>query len=207
MIAGDGCLMEGINHEAIGLAGHLGLGRMIVLWDDNRITIDGSTELSTSEDIPARFAAAGWHVQHCNGHETPDIERSIDAALADPRPSLIACKTIIGKGAPNLQGTHKTHGSPLGKDEVAAARDELGWTAPPFEVPENILSDWRETGKRGAKVRAEWQDRLASHSEGDEFSRRMDGVLPQDFSLDDYIAESSRRAQDRCHPQGQRDGS
>ena len=188
VIAGDGCLMEGVSQEAITLAGRYKLNKLTVLWDDNRITIDGSTELSTSEDIPARFAAAGWHVERCDGHAPADIERAIEAALADPRPSLIACKTIIGKGAPNLQGTHKTHGSPLGKDEVAVAREMLGWTSPPFEVPEAILSDWRETGKRGSKTRAEWKERLASSSNGQEFSRRMAGDLPAGFSLDDYIA-------------------
>ncbi|HRE36136.1 MAG TPA: 1-deoxy-D-xylulose-5-phosphate synthase N-terminal domain-containing protein, partial [Sphingopyxis terrae] len=103
VIAGDGCLMEGINHEAIGLAGHLGLGRLIVLWDDNKITIDGSTDLSTSEDVKARYAATGWHVDSCDGHNAADIRRAIDAALADDRPSLIACKTLIGFGAPNKQ--------------------------------------------------------------------------------------------------------
>ncbi len=107
VVAGDGCLMEGVNHEAIGLAGHLKLGRMIVLWDDNHITIDGSTDLSTSEDIRARYAATGWHVVSCNGHDVNDVARAIDEALADPRPSLVACKTIIGKGAPNKQGTQR----------------------------------------------------------------------------------------------------
>ncbi|MGH6634564.1 MAG: 1-deoxy-D-xylulose-5-phosphate synthase N-terminal domain-containing protein, partial [Sphingopyxis sp.] len=128
VIAGDGCLMEGINHEAIGLAGHLQLGRLTVLWDDNKITIDGSTDLSTSEDISARYAATGWHVESCDGHVPAVIRRAIVAALADPRPSLIACRTVIGFGAPNKQGTSATHGSPLGADEVAAARKELGWT-------------------------------------------------------------------------------
>ncbi|MGX7895436.1 transketolase [Tsuneonella sp. HG222] len=188
VIAGDGCLMEGVNHEAIGLAGHLGLGRMIVLWDDNRITIDGSTELSTSEDIAARYTAAGWHTVRCDGHNPADIERAIDEALADPRPSLVACKTVIGKGAPNLQGTHKTHGSPLGADEITAARELLGWSSPPFEVPDDILADWRKTGERGATLRSEWQDRAAKDSNGEELARRMKGELPEGFSLDGYIA-------------------
>src|SRR5690606_2636516 len=175
VIAGDGCLMEGINHEAIGLAGHLKLGRMIVLWDDNRITIDGSTDLSTSEDVKARYAATGWHVESCNGHDPADISRAIEAALVDPRPSLIACKTVIGKGAPNKQGTAKTHGSPLGADEVALARETLGWTAAPFDIPGDILADWRATGERGKRVRGEWQDRLASSGKGKAFSARMAG--------------------------------
>ncbi|MDX1704456.1 MAG: transketolase family protein, partial [Altererythrobacter ishigakiensis] len=135
VIAGDGCLMEGINHEAIGLAGHLGLGRMIVLWDDNNITIDGGTDLSTSEDIKARYTATGWHVTSCDGHSFEDIARALDEAVADGRPSLVACKTVIGKGAPNKQGTSATHGAPLGPEEIAAAREELGWEHEPFTVP------------------------------------------------------------------------
>jgi len=178
VIAGDGCLMEGVNHEAIGLAGHLKLGRMIVLWDDNHITIDGSTDLSTSEDIRARYAATGWHVISCNGHDTADIERAVDEALADPRPSLVACKTIIGKGAPNKQGTSATHGSALGEAEVAAARETLGWTYPAFEIPGDIYADWNATGDRGKGTRAEWEGRLKANARGAEFTARMDGDLP-----------------------------
>ncbi len=162
VIAGDGCLMEGVNHEAIGLAGHLKLGRMTVLWDDNRITIDGDTGLSTSEDIAARYTATGWHVAQCDGHNPADIRRAINEALADPRPSLIACRTIIGKGAPNKQGSHNVHGSPLGADEIAAARAELGWAAPPFEVPADIASAWREIGARRKADHVEWQSRMAA---------------------------------------------
>ncbi len=182
VVAGDGCLMEGINHEAIGLAGHLKLGRMIVLWDDNRITIDGSTDLSTSEDVKARFVATGWHVESCDGHDPADISRAIDAALADNRPSLIACRTIIGKGAPNKQGTHNVHGAALGADEVAATREALGWTAPAFEVPADIFDAWRAAGGRGAAMRADWEARLSADPQGAEFSRRMAGELPADKS-------------------------
>ncbi|MBM0168885.1 transketolase [Altererythrobacter sp. C41] len=178
VVAGDGCLMEGINHEAIGIAGHLKLGRMIVLWDDNQITIDGSTDLSTSEDIRARYDATGWHTVACDGHDPADIQRAIDEALADERPSLVACRTVIGKGAPNKQGTSATHGAPLGADEIAAAREELGWTSEPFEVPEAILADWRATGERGAKARGEWHARLAGSDRKGEFERRMAGDLP-----------------------------
>jgi len=178
VVAGDGCLMEGINHEAIGIAGHLKLGRMIVLWDDNRITIDGSTDLSTSEDIRARYDATGWHTVACDGHDPADIQRALDEALADERPSLVACRTVIGKGAPNKQGTSATHGAPLGADEIAAAREELGWTSEPFEVPEAILADWRGTGERGAKARGEWHARLAGSDRKGEFERRMAGDLP-----------------------------
>ena len=188
VIAGDGCLMEGINHEAIGLAGHLKLGRLTVLWDDNRITIDGSTALSTSEDIEARYRATGWHTVRCDGHDFNDIRRALDEALEDDRPTLIACRTIIGKGAPNKQGTSATHGAALGKDEVAATRVALGWTSAPFELPQDIREDWRAAGARGAPLRSEWEQRLASHSEGAEFSRRMAGDLPPGFSLKEHIA-------------------
>ncbi|KTE21913.1 transketolase [Sphingopyxis sp. H050] len=193
VIAGDGCLMEGINHEAIGLAGHLGLGRLTVLWDDNKITIDGSTDLSTSEDIAARYAATGWHVESCDGHDPSDIRRAIDAALADPRPSLIACRTVIGFGAPNKQGTSATHGSPLGTEEVAAARKTLGWTAEPFVIPADIASAWAAFGEKGKALHAEWNDRLASNEKKKEFEDRLSGkIVPGDAFkayLDGLVAE------------------
>ncbi|MGY6636502.1 MAG: transketolase [Erythrobacter sp.] len=188
VIAGDGCLMEGINHEAIGLAGHLGFGRLNVLWDDNRITIDGATDLSTSEDVAARYAATGWHVTACDGHDFADIERAIAEAKGDPRPSLIACRTLIGKGAPNKQGTSATHGSPLGAAEVAAAREELGWAHEPFVIPDDVLADWRAAGARGSEERKAWEARLAASATGAEFTRRMAGDLPESFSLSDHIA-------------------
>ncbi|MDX3901836.1 MAG: transketolase [Sphingobium sp.] len=187
VVAGDGCLMEGINHEAIGLAGHLGLGRLIVLWDDNKITIDGAVSLSSNEDIPARYRATGWHVVACDGHDPADVRRALDEALADPRPSLVACATSIGYGAPNKAGTSGVHGSPLGTDEVAAARTFLGWDAAPFEIPEDVAAEWRKAGMRGRDLRLAWEQRLASHSDGAEFSRRMAGELPAGFSLDAYI--------------------
>jgi transketolase len=179
VIAGDGCLMEGLNHEAIGLAGHLGLGRLNVLWDDNRITIDGDTDLSTSEDVMARYAATGWHVTACDGHDFADIQRALSEALTDDRPSLVACRTIIGKGAPNKQGSHNVHGSPLGADEIAAARAALGWELPPFELPGDLLAAWRGFGARGAKAHAAWAARLVGHAKAAEFNRRMAGDLPE----------------------------
>jgi transketolase len=189
VVAGDGCLMEGVNHEAIGLAGHLKLGRLKVLWDDNRITIDGDTDLSTSENIPARFKAAGWHVTACDGHDYADIARALGEAEATDRPTLVVCRTIIGKGAPNKQGGHNVHGAALGADEVAAAREYLGWNAAPFEVPADILADWRSLGARGAALRAEWEARLAGDAQGAEFSRRMAGELPADKgAARDYMA-------------------
>jgi transketolase len=162
VIAGDGCLMEGVNHEAVGLAGTLKLGNLNVLWDDNNITIDGDTALSTCEDIPARYAASGWHVTACDGHDFADIARALAEAAADPRPTLVACKTVIGQGAPNKAGSHSVHGAPLGADEVAATREALGWTAAPFEVPAEILADWRSLGAKGAAARAEWEARLVA---------------------------------------------
>jgi transketolase len=198
VIAGDGCLMEGINHEAIGLAGHLQLGRMTVLWDDNKITIDGSTDLSTSEDIAARYAATGWHVESCDGHDPVDIRRAIDAALADPRPSLIACRTIIGFGAPNKQGTSATHGAPLGADEIAAARKELGWTAEPFVIPADVASGWAAFGKKGKALHAEWNDRLTRNEKKKEFEDRLSGkIVPGDAFkayLDGLVAEPPKVA-------------
>ena len=187
VIAGDGCLMEGINHEAAGLAGHLGLGRLNVFWDDNRITIDGSTDLSTSEDIEARYAAYGWHVVRCDGHDFDDIRRAIDEALGDERPSLIACRTIIGKGAPNKQGTAATHGAALGADEVAAARKELVWDSEPFDLPSEILSAWRAAGRRSAEAHQAWIGRLQASAEGAELMRRMEGRLPEDLGLDAWL--------------------
>ncbi|WP_033073236.1 transketolase [Sphingopyxis sp. MWB1] len=187
VIAGDGCLMEGINHEAIGLAGHLQLGRMIVLWDDNKITIDGSTDLSTSEDVKARYAATGWHVESCDGHDPADIRRAIDAALADPRPSLIACRTIIGFGAPNKQGTSATHGAPLGGDEIAAARAELGWDAEPFVIPADVAQAWKGFGARGVKVHSEWKDRLSSSGKEKEFLDRMAGDVTPGAAFKSYL--------------------
>jgi transketolase len=187
VIAGDGCLMEGVNHEAAGLAGHLGLGRLIVFWDDNKITIDGATDLSTSEDIEGRYAAYGWHVARCDGLDAADVRRAIDEALADPRPSLIACRTIIGFGAPNKQGSAATHGAALGPDEVAAARATLGWDHPPFEIPADLLASWREAGKGRQAAHRDWRARLDGSDRKAEFLRRMAGDLPADFSLQDYV--------------------
>jgi transketolase len=189
VIAGDGCLMEGINHESVGLAGHLGLGRLIVLWDDNRITIDGATSLSTSEDISARYRASGWHVESCDGHDPIDIARAFDAAIADPRPTLVACRTIIGKGAPNKQGTSATHGAALGAAEIAAARDTLEWPDAPFVIPDDILQEWRSFGKRGADVRTTWEARLASDTNAAEFARRMNGEIAGAPAIETYLAE------------------
>jgi transketolase len=206
VIAGDGCLMEGINHEAIGLAGHLKLGRLNVLWDDNRITIDGDTDLSTSEDIPARYRAAGWHTVSCNGHDFADIERALAEAAASPLPTLVACRTVIGKGAPNMAGSHSVHGSPLGDDEIAATRDAIGWTSPPFEVPKDILADWRSLAHRGEAEHAAWTARISASPAKAEFERRMAGDLPAGNEAGkvfaSWLAESqtvaTRKASEMC---------
>ena len=179
--------MEGINHEAIGLAGHLKLGFLNVLWDDNRITIDGDTSLSTSEDIPARYRAAGWHTVTCDGHDFADIERALNEAIASPLPTLVACHTVIGKGAPNKQGSHSVHGSPLGDDEIAATRKGIDWSAEPFVIPEDILDDWRGVGRRGQAEHAAWSQRLKTDPRGSELLRRMAGDLPEGHQAGDVF--------------------
>jgi len=186
VVAGDGCLMEGVNHEAIGLAGHLKLGRLIVLWDDNSITIDGSTELSRNEDVIARFQAAKWHTLECDGLDAGKVSKAIEKATADERPTLIRCKTIIGYGAPNKQGTAATHGAALGTDEVAAARKELGWDSPPFVIPDDVLTTWREAGTRGASAHADWKARLKASGKADEFNARIEGKV-DDAWLKPYL--------------------
>ncbi len=197
VIAGDGCLMEGVNHEAAGLAGHLKLGRLIVLWDDNRITIDGSTELSRSEDVVARHAACSWHTIECDGMDGAAVARALDVAIADERPSLIRCRTIIGYGAPNKQGTAATHGAALGADEIKAARTELGWPSPPFEIPTDVASAWRAAGQRSAEERAEWDKRVDAHPKRAEFEARIAGRLGEEWLkpyLDTLIASPPRVA-------------
>ncbi len=161
-IAGDGCLMEGISQEAITLAGHLGLGKLIVLFDDNSISIDGPTSLSTSEDQIGRFKAAGWNAMRVDGHDADAIDKALVAAKADAsKPWLIACKTIIGYGAPKKQGTAATHGSPLGADEIKGAREKLGWPHAPFEIPADIRAAWTVAATRSASVRADWNKAYA----------------------------------------------
>ncbi len=179
VIAGDGCLMEGISHEAIDLAGHLKLGRLIVLWDDNRITIDGDTALSTSMAQRERFAAAGWHTSAVDGHDQNAVAQAIEDARAEARPSLIACRTIIGYGAPNKQGTEATHGAALGPAEVAGARLTLGWSHPPFEIPDAIRADWQAIAERGAAMRRDWESRLAHHPLRARFAEAQAGAVSE----------------------------
>jgi len=165
VIAGDGCLMEGISHEAISLAGHLKLGRLIVLFDDNKISIDGATSLSVSDDQLKRFEASGWHVAGVDGHDGEAVALAIaNAKAVSDKPSLIACRTVIGYGAPTKAGTASTHGEPLGDDEIAATREALGWAHGPFEVPELILQEWRAIGARHGETYQAWQAAAAKLS-------------------------------------------
>jgi transketolase len=178
VIAGDGCLMEGISQEAISLAGHLKLNRLIVLWDDNGISIDGPVSLSSSEDMHGRFEAAGWQALAVDGHDAAAVDAALTRAKTSDKPVLIACKTLIGKGAPTKQGSEKAHGSPLGKDEVVATRAHIGWDAAPFEIPADILAAWRAAGARGAAEFAAWEKRRAAHAKAADFAARHETALP-----------------------------
>jgi transketolase len=194
---GDGCLREGISHEACSLAGRLGLGKLMAFWDDNGISIDGEVDGWFTDDTPARFEAYGWQViRDVDGHDPVEIQQAIETALGqDKRPTLICCRTVIGYGSPGKQGTAATHGAPLGEEEVARAREELGWSFPPFEVPEDIRNAWNalESG-RGAEK--EWQERFDAYSAAEpelaaEFSRRMSGELPDEWKVASTAAISA----------------
>jgi transketolase len=188
VIAGDGCLMEGISHEAASLAGHLKLSRLIVLFDDNQVCIDGPTSMTVSEDTLARFAAYGWQTQSADGHDPEAIAAAIASAQASDKPSFIALRTTIGFGAPNKGGTAATHGAALGAEEVQATRDALGWDLAPFEVPADVLEAWRNLGARGAEARAAWEGRhgAADAATRAAFDAAMSGALPHD--LDGAVA-------------------
>jgi len=175
VIAGDGCLMEGISHEAASMAGHLGLGRMIVLFDDNGISIDGSTDLAVSDDISSRFEAYGWQVLSVDGHDMAAVSDAITTAKSDAkRPSLIRCKTVIGYGAPKKAGTSGIHGAPLGDEEIAGARSALGWTSGPFEIPADVAANWRAVGAKGQADRTAWEARKAA-ADSTAFDMAMNG--------------------------------
>jgi transketolase len=179
VMAGDGCLMEGISHEAIDMAGHMKLGKLIVFWDDNSITIDGGTDISTSMDQAKRFEAAGWQVKKVDGHDQHAIHLAIRAAKRNTsQPTLIALKTVIGKGAPTKAGTNKVHGAPLGAEEIAAARKALHWDAPAFEIPEDILGVWRKAGRKAISKRRKWQKRLKTSPRKDEFESALRKKAP-----------------------------
>jgi len=174
--------MEGISQEAIALAGHLKLNKLILFWDNNSITIDGAVSLSDSTDQIARFKAVHWNTIEVDGHDPEAIAAAIEAAHKSDRPTLIAAKTIIGFGAPHKGGTHKVHGSPLGAEEIAATRVALNWPSPTFEIPQDILDMWRQAGQRGASVHKEWENRLAASATKTEFDRRFAGDLPAGFA-------------------------
>ncbi|AUI88432.1 transketolase [Vibrio azureus] len=183
---GDGCLMEGISHEACSLAGTLGLGKLIAFWDDNGISIDGHVEGWFSDDTPKRFEAYGWHViPAVDGHDPEAINAAIIAAKADPRPTLICTKTIIGFGSPNKSGSHDCHGAPLGAEEIAATRKELGWEHGPFEIPQEVYAEW-SAKEAGAAKEASWNEKLAAYEAAypelaAEFKRRVNGELPAEW--------------------------
>jgi transketolase len=193
VVAGDGCLMEGVSHEAISLAGRLKLAKLTVLWDNNDITIDGHVGLSDATDQLARFKAAGWAVKAIDGHDEGQIRRALAWATKQDRPSLIACKTVIGKGSPTFAGTHDVHGKALGKDEVAKTREALGWPHDAFVVPDEALKPWRAAGRRGAKVRKAWEAKLAASAQKADFERAISGALPAHAfeALDAFIAEAA----------------
>jgi transketolase len=179
VIAGDGCLMEGVSQEAIALAGRYRLNKLTVLWDDNAITIDGAVSLSDATDQKGRFKAAGWAVKAIDGHDPKAIKAALQWATRQDKPTLIACKTKIGRGAATMEGSHKTHGAALGAAEVAATRLGLSWTHDPFELPESIEKAWRKVGKRGAKARKAWEAKLAASPQAKDFTRAMAGDLPE----------------------------
>ena len=184
VVCGDGCLMEGISQEAISLAGHLNLDRLIVLYDSNDISIDGPTSLAFSDDARARFESAGWHTQRVDGHDPEAVAAAIAAAKAESRPSMIECRTVIGFGAPTKAGTAASHGAPLGADEIAGTREGLGWPHAPFTVPDPILAAWRAVGERGRDARAAWEARRAALGEGRRaaFDAAVAGDLPAGLS-------------------------
>ncbi|KQS64576.1 transketolase [Rhizobium sp. Leaf371] len=189
-LCGDGCLMEGISHEAIALAGHLKLNKLVLFWDNNSITIDGAVSLSDSTDQVARFKAVHWNTIEVDGHDQKAISDAIEAAHTSDRPTFIACKTVIGFGAPNKAGTHKVHGSPLGAEEIAATRKALNWESEAFDTPADVLDAWRSAGERSVQARKAWESRLSSTDDAKkaEFTRRFAGALPAGFdkAIDDY---------------------
>src|SRR5712692_6055506 len=182
VLVSDGDLMEGVSQEAIALAGHLKLNRLIVLFDDNGISIDGPLSLADSVDQVKRFEAAGWAASRVNGHDPQAIARAIEQAQSSDRPSLIACRSTIGFGAPTKAGTEKAHGAALGAAEIAGARERLGWTSPAFEIPADVLDAWRAAGRHAAEAKGAWRQRLDAldaRTRG-EFERRLRGDLPTD---------------------------
>ena len=211
---GDGCMMEGISHEVCSLAGTLGLGKLIVFYDDNGISIDGEVEGWFSDDTPKRFESYGWHVvPNVNGHSTEELIAAVEMAKAnEDRPTLICCKTVIGFGSPNKEGKEECHGAPLGDDEIALTREKLGWNHGPFEIPQDVYDGWDGKGK-GADAEAKWNQLFENYRKefpelAAEFERRMQGELPQDWEAqaNEYIQQvqnagdkiASRKASQNC---------
>ncbi len=203
---GDGCLMEGISHEACSLAGTLGLGKLIAFWDDNGISIDGHVEGWFTDDTPKRFEAYGWHViANVDGHDAAAISKAVDAAKAvTDKPTMICCKTTIGFGSPNKQGTHGCHGAPLGDDEIALTRKELGWTHDAFVIPDDIYAGWSAKDK-GAAAESAWNDKFAAYKKANpelaaEFERRMAGELPANWAAesDKFVSETNSKAETKA---------
>ena len=206
VIASDGDLMEGISHEAASLAGHLCLSKLTVLYDDNHVSIDGDTELAFSEDVLKRFAAYGWAIKRVDGHDPAQIGAALSFAVRSKKPTIIACNTIIGLGAPKKAGTAAVHGSPLGPEEAAGAKAALGWDEPAFTVPSDLLERWHTAGNRGAAARRSWLKRLARHNQRSEFERVMAGKLPDNWheavaTLKQEIADSKPRLATRASSQ------
>ena len=205
VFTGDGCLMEGISHEACSLAGTLGLGKLIVFYDDNGISIDGKVEGWFLDDTPKRFEAYGWHVVEVDGHDADAIKIAVEAARAiTAKPSLICCKTVIGYGAPNKAGGHGCHGAPLGEEEIELTRAELGWESAPFEIPEEVYQGWdhKPAGERDENA---WNERLAAYREAYpelavEFERRIGGELPEQWAgvIEEYIADTHQAAETKA---------
>src|SRR5437763_11621709 len=202
VFCGDGDLMEGVSHEAASLAGHLRLNKLIVLYDDNSISIDGPTDLAFSDDPLERFRTYGWSAERIDGMNHDEIAAAIRRAHQSERPSLIACRTVIAFGAPTKAGTAAAHGNPLGAEEIKGAKERLGWEFPAFVVPDDIRAEWRAAGGRGAKVRQEWEQRLngVAADKRAEFQRRFKGELPADFdaliakACDDFRAKNAKIA-------------
>lgn len=182
VFVGDGCLMEGISEEAIALAGHWGLSNLIVLWDDNQITIDGNTSITSSTDMKKRFEANNWRVLKCDGHAFASIEKALEKAQTGDKPTLIDCKTVIGYGAPTKADTPKCHGSPLGADELKGLRQNLNWQEEPFVIPEKILMRWRSCAAKNEGARQQWEKRLEMSSMKEDFLNRMNTVLPESLA-------------------------
>lgn len=208
VFAGDGCLMEGVSHEACSLAGHLKLSKLIVFYDDNHVTIDGTTELSFTEDVKKRFEAYGWDIQSVDGHDHAAIEKAIEIAQKSDKPSFIACKTKIGFGTPTMESQPGAHGAITGDDEIAGTRKNLGWDHEPFVVPDGILDQWRAVGEHNKQAHHDWKNKLTSHTQKDEFLAAFAGdveakIAPVIQSIKDKIAadkpsDATRKSSGRC---------